>query len=151
MADPRKGINSAMDRLAAMLGAEAAAPTTTGNDTSPASTERPQTPDQAGDIQQRAAVAQQIMYSMGMPLLMGKRAQELTDSLPVLISNIKNYPLDPIVQRIAAQSGGGQGEELEQVMKVISSDLTSTSEERAIPVALAFFMAAYTIAHNWDR
>lgn len=110
------------------------------------------------DVEQRAELARIQLYLQGMPILTDDKIAELEASLPELIALLESLGYRPSLKRqVSDLVGGGKGKgersqtddaRLAAFAKIVQSDM-GASGERVAPLALALFMAAYTVVKQW--
>jgi hypothetical protein len=110
----------------------------------------------------REEFARLQLYLQGMPILTPEKIAELEASLPELITMLETLGHRGSVKKQladlieAAKKKGGERNAaddaaLTNLVKALQSDL-SAGGERIVPIlAVALFMGAYTIVHQWGR
>lgn len=180
MATDNRSLEEAFARIASMLGSSplpatntpaTAPPTTPPPPTTPATTKPPTTPTStdapAFERSQREEIARQVFYSMNLPLITRETLLDMEKQLPTVIEELKSLASRPAaraeiqksIEALKQQSRGterdaGKREARDAAFAEMLRGDAFGEGERFLPligVAIAAFMAGYTVVHNWNE
>jgi hypothetical protein len=161
------GLDDAMNKIAAILGtptssAAPTTPTTTTTTTTPSTTST-STGGAAAPLNpaQRQDVANQIYYSLLVPPITPQILLEMEEKLPELVALLHSLAGRPAAQaQINSMIDASQTttrsvidpQMLNDLAQVIAQDAYGSKDAKFLPLVaagLAFFMAGYTVVHQW--
>ncbi len=181
MATNTNSLEDALNRIATMLGnpqspAGALTPATTvptmppvGGSSAVSATPQPLSLQPVPDVltvEQRQAISNQIYYSSQVPLITQQALLKMEQDLPVLIDYLRSLPSLPAARtqlisliNVITQSGqrsersAGDQQRLAALGQAISRDAFggTRTEERNPAIAIALYMAAYTVVRFYKQ
>lgn len=159
MAQAAMPLDDALNKIAGMLGGTSAATTANPSATAPSSGGT----SAALDATTRQRILNQIYYSQQIPPISRSMLLDMEQKLPELVDYLHSLAGRPAAQADLNASidsyqpstrSVDEQQRLNAIAQQIVQDAFGTTEAKEVVlvgVAIAAFMAGYTIVHNWNR